>query len=107
MRFKDLYNEGRNEWNSFALKKTDKRWSFSNNESGKRYFIKLSDKVNHVGGIQRFLEDLGVTDNTTPKTKGCLDVNNVMTDLISGKTTNVHINSGVFDKIKKTWLLDM
>ena len=107
MNFKNFYTEGRDNWSLFELKKTNKRWSFLNTESGKRYFINLGDNVNHVGGIQKFLEEIGATDNTIPKTKGTIDYNNFAMDVISGKKQNIHVKSSNWDSIKKTWLLDM
>ena len=106
MKFKDVYFEGRNAWNNFQLTKTNKRWSFLNTESGKRYYIKLSDMTNHVGGIQRFLEELGATDSATPKTTGNINYNEFAMDVVAGKKANVHVKSGNFDRIKSTWILD-
>jgi len=106
MKFKDVYYEGRNSWSNFTLKRTNKRWSFMNTESGQRYFVKLGDNTNHVGGIQRFLEEIGATDNTTPKTKGNIDYNQFAMDVVAGKKANVHVKSGMFEKIKGTWIID-
>jgi len=106
-KFKEMYTEGRDNWNNFALKKTNKRWSFLNTESGKRYFIKLSDNVNHVGAIQKFLEDIGATDGNTPKTTGTVNYNELASDVISGKIANIHVKSGNFDKLKGMWDLEI
>lgn len=105
MKFKEFYTEGRNKWNMFELKKCDKRWSFVNTESGQRYFIKM-DEPNNVSNIQKFLEDVMATDDTTPKTKNPVDFKRLATEIISGNKTKIHIKSGKWENLKSTWILD-
>ena len=107
MKFKSFYiQEGRNRWYKFEIKKTNKRWSVLNTESGQRFFLKLSDKENNISGIQRFLEDTKSTDENTPKTKGKINYEQFARDVIAGKKANFHCKSGMLEIWKKTWLVD-
>jgi hypothetical protein len=105
MRFKEYYTEGRNKWDMFQLRKCDKRWSFVNLETKQRYFIKINDP-NNAGGMQKFLEDILATDSTVPKTKGTVDFKIMADDIMSGKKSQIHVKSGMWDKIKKTWIVE-
>lgn len=107
MRFKPFYmSEGRNKWNCFEVKRCTQRWSFKNIDSGKMYYMKLGDKVNDVGDMQKFLTDTLATDHTTPKTRGDIDYKQFAVDVINGKKSKVHIKSGKWNDLSKTWILD-
>jgi len=106
-RFKEYFKEGRDKWDNFTLKRTNKRWSFNNTTSGKKYYIKLDgNNVNYIGDIQKFLNDLKATDGSTPKTKGEINYGEFAGQIVSGEKTNIHVKSGNFDKIKNTWIID-
>ena len=105
MSFKKFYiNEGRNAWNMFELKQTNKRWSFKNINSGKRYFIKLPE-VNNVGQIQKFLVDVKATSSEGLKTKGSIDFGEFARNIVSKKSQNFYVKSEHWEDIKKSWVI--
>jgi len=103
-RFIDTYYEGRNPWMVFTIKKNESRWSFRNTETGKLNYIKVSEK-DAITTMQRFLEDLGATPGSRPKTMGQIDYKKFAEDVVGGKKANVYVRSGKFETIQKTWLL--
>ena len=106
MRFKEFYlQEGRNAWNVFSIKKNESRWTFKNNDTGKLNFIAIKDPSN-IGGMQKFLEDLGATPGERPKTFGTIDYKQFAVDVIEGKKSKVYVRSGKFETIKKTWMVE-
>ena len=105
-RFKEYYTEGRNKWDVFSIKKCDQRWSICNTETNQRFYIKLGDNPNSISGIQKFLEDIIATPAYKPKTKGEIDFHEFAQKIMAKEKANIYVKSGMFDKIKSTWILD-
>lgn len=105
MRFKNYYTEGRNKWDTFTIKKGDKKWSFINTVTGKRYYIKLNDNETDVSAMQKFLKDILATPGTKPKTKGNIDYHEFAQKVLGKEKATVYIKSGNWEKIRKTWTL--
>lgn len=106
MKFKEFYTEGRNRWSVFELKMCEKRWSILNTESGQRFYIKVGEKPNDIGGMQKFLEQLLATPASLPKTKGEIDFHEFATKVVAKEKANIYVKSGMWDQIKKTWVLE-
>jgi len=106
MRFREFYlTEGRNKWSIFEIKKTAKRWSIYNTETNKRYYIKLGEDPANVGSMQKFLEDILATNETRPKTRGEIDFKEFATSVVTNEKAKIHVKSGNWDRIKKTWVI--
>lgn len=105
MSFKQIFNEGRDSWMVFSINKGKDRWSFKNLESNSINYIKINPQL-EIGSIQKFLEEILATPSTMPKTKGIINYSDFAVDVVAGKKSTVYIKKGMFEKIKKTWLLD-
>jgi hypothetical protein len=106
MNFKDFYLiEGRNAWNIFKIKMNDKKWSFRNLETNQLYFIKINEN-NVFDSLIKFLKDIEATPPTIPKTKGIINYDEFANNIMKGKYATVFVKSGMFEKIKNTWVIE-
>jgi len=106
MSFKDIFNEGRDKWDLYSVNKGSSKWTFKNNEMGNVSYLKINPLM-EIGTMQRFLEEIGATSGELPKSKGEIDYYQFASDVVSGKKPNIYVKSSMYEKIKKTWFLDI
>jgi len=104
MQFKSYFTEGRNRWDQFSVNKGTDRWTFTNLQSSKRYFMKIN-KSSIYDTLGSFLRELGATSGNGGKTRGQIDHFTFASNLIKGQKNSIFVKSGMFDKIAKTWKL--
>ena len=90
MGFKEYLEEGRNKWDIFSIKKGNVKWTFRNEETNKRFFIKITPNK-ELESLQSFLKAIEATPPTFPKTKGVIDFMQMATDLVAGNLTKLFI----------------
>lgn len=98
-----MIQEGRDRWMVFSIRRTDKRWSLRNDETNKRYYIKVDSY--DIGSLQHFLKNIEAKSPIIPKTVGEPDYVKMAHDLSNGKVSQIYIKSGKFDEVKNTWSL--
>lgn len=106
MKFKEFFYEGRDKWSLFSINKGTSKWTFKNNDSNSINYLKINPLM-EIGTMQRFLEEIEATSGDFPKTKGEIDYYKFASDVVSGKKPNIYVKSGMLEKIKKTWLLNI
>lgn len=104
-KFKEFYNEGRNKWSIFEIRRGEKKWTFFNTETGTWNVININ-KNKPIASIQKFLMDICATPGELPKTKGDIDYFQFAHDVVNNNKPKIYVKSGMFEKIKKTWVLE-
>lgn len=101
----NVINEGRNRWDIFRIKKNNMKWTFRNQETNVLNYIKINQD-NPFNSLKQFLIDVQATPPTLPKTRGEIDYDEFTQQIIDGDFGTVYIKSGMFDIIKKTWVIN-
>jgi len=105
MGFKEYYTEG-NHWEKFDVKKNNKRWTFTHEGTGKRYFIKI-DSMNIYDSVGSFLRSINAKSaNGEGKKNGYIDHFEFATNIVKGKRSSVLVKPNMVEKIKGTWILE-
>lgn len=103
MSFKQFFNEMK-EREKFTIKKNNKRWTFTQESSGKRYFVKI-DPVDVFDSLGSFLREIDAKATLTNEKGGYVDHFGFVNDIVKGSKSSVYVTPGMVEKIKKTWVL--
>jgi len=106
MSFKNFYFEGRDYWAPFSVKKNEKKWTFTNLESNKKFYVKIN-KDNIYDSMGAFLREIGASANISDrKTKDNIDHFLFASNIIKGETNKIFIKASNWEKVRKTWVLE-
>lgn len=99
MRFKKLF-ESLDGYEKFLIKKNKHRWTFTNLENKKVYYIDI-DKTNYFDSLGYFLNDIDAKDING----NSINHSEFTSNFVQGLRNAIYIKSDSIAKIASTWSL--